>query len=499
MPYAITPVDGAYQLDYAPGTGFPTTFRYLVMSVWAELKNDASGMQMAAIGGNVFADANRGALMLVNEPGGAPSLVTVSVGDGNSYDPGFRWFGAVAFDMAGLVAGVYYNFLVSIDSVANVIQCYVNDAALPPFGSPTWLASTTMAEPTSGPTGLSDGSMNILAANNGIGTNPCVADAWWGVPGAFFDLTIAANRRKFINADLTPVYLGANGELPLGGTPQVYATVPPAGVATDFLTNRGITGGTFVNTGDGVLCSVPPPATTGASLGELWFSNTSAFVDLTIESNRRKFISVLGGAQNLGLGGERPFGVQPPVFLSRRGLASTFAANAGRGGPFLITGDALGDPATDPPGSETSTTRVTASSSAKGVLGDYRNGNLYAFNPATLTDNGTRRRWVRRWRALSKSTPAAVSFRWLSVDMQTGVQVPDGTNPQLVLRWSDDGGLTWSNERIIAAGNPGQTTQTVKFNRLGMTRRFAGSDRIFELSSTDPFAVAIYDADLEAS
>lgn len=243
------------------------------------------------------------------------------------------------------------------------------------------------------------------------------------------------------------------------------------------------------------------PVSTGgqASIADLWFSSTPGFVDLTVESNRRKFISVTGGARNPGLGGEAPFGVQPPVFLSRRGAADTFADNLGRGGPFLIVGDPLDDAATNPPGSATSVPRLVGSSSGRGVLGDYRNGNLYAFNPATLTDNGTRRRWVRRWRALSKSVPDAVSFRWLSIDMQTGIQVPDGADPQLVLRWSDDGGYTFSDERIVAAGRKGETTQTIKFNRLGMTRRFAGSDRIFELSSSDPFAVAIFDADVEAS
>lgn len=90
-----------------------------------------------------------------------------------------------------------------------------------------------------------------------------------------------------------------------------------------------------------------------------------------------------------------------------------------------------------------------------------------------------------------------IKFNWLNIDIRTGIRVPDGTNPQLVLRWSDDGGHTFSDERIIAAGRLGDTAQTVKFNRLGMTRRFSGSDRIFELSSTDPFAVAIQDADVE--
>jgi hypothetical protein len=83
--------------------------------------------------------------------------------------------------------------------------------------------------------------------------------------------------------------------------------------------------------------------------------------------------------------------------------------------------------------------------------------------------------------------------------METGINVPAGTTPQIVLRWSDDGGNTWSDERIVEVGAKGQTATTVKFNRLGSTRRFGGSDRIFELSSSDPFMVAILDADVDAS
>jgi hypothetical protein len=140
-----------------------------------------------------------------------------------------------------------------------------------------------------------------------------------------------------------------------------------------------------------------------------------------------------------------------------------------------------------------------ATSGGAGVLGDYRNGNLYAFNPNTLTDNGTQRRWLRRWRALAQGSIAAKRFSSLVVAMQTGAGVKAGSAPQLVLRWSDDGGATWSGERIVAAGALGATSQRIRFNRLGSTRRVGGSDRIFELSSSDPFMTALLDADVDAS
>ena len=93
----------------------------------------------------------------------------------------------------------------------------------------------------------------------------------------------------------------------------------------------------------------------------------------------------------------------------------------------------------------------------------------------------------------------AERFWSLVIDMQTGEQVPNGANPQVMLRWSDDGGRTWSDQRIVAVGQLGQTNQSVKFNRLGATRRNRGSNRIYEITSYDAFPVSIISAELDVS
>jgi hypothetical protein len=233
------------------------------------------------------------------------------------------------------------------------------------------------------------------------------------------------------------------------------------------------------------------------TIADIWFSPVPAFVDMTVQSNRRNFISVVGGAQTLGVDGSAPFGVTPPVFLTSNGIPASFATNNGRGGSLTVSGGTLTAGATDPPGSSGTTVTTQPASPGRGVLGDYSSGNLYAFNPNTLTDNGTARRWLRRWRGLPAASEAAERFSALTVDMQTGIGVPDGTHPHVSLRWSDDGGHTWSSDRIVAVGRLGSTIKTVKFNRLGATRRFKSSDRTFELSSDDPFLVALLGADVE--
>lgn len=236
-----------------------------------------------------------------------------------------------------------------------------------------------------------------------------------------------------------------------------------------------------------------------ASVADLWFSPTGAFMDLTIQANRRLFVSAVGAAQNLGADGSAPTEVSPPLFLTSNGTPASFASNAGRGHAFAVSAGTLAAGGSNPPGASETTTTASPGPTGKPLLGDYLTGNLYAWNPATLTDNGTRKVWVRRWRAIARASDQPKRFSSLVVGMQTGEGIPDGTAPQVMLRWSDDGGSTWSDQRIVAVGALGRTRQTVKFNRLGMTRRFGGSDRIFELSSGDPFSVALLDAEVDVS
>jgi len=136
----------------------------------------------------------------------------------------------------------------------------------------------------------------------------------------------------------------------------------------------------------------------------------------------------------------------------------------------------------------------------KQVVGDFQNGNLYAFDNNTYTDNGAVRKWLRSWRALppGKRVYEPMRFDSLLIDCQTGLSIPDGTTPQFVLRWSDDDGNNWSNEVWTDGNRVGNTGTRIIYQRLGMTKRGGGLDRIFELSGTDPVPVAIVAAEVDA-
>jgi hypothetical protein len=72
-----------------------------------------------------------------------------------------------------------------------------------------------------------------------------------------------------------------------------------------------------------------------------------------------------------------------------------------------------------------------------------------------------------------------------------------GYDPQVMLRWSDDGGHTWSNEHWRSMGKIGQHGYRTIWRRLGMTLKIR--DRVYEVSGTDPVKIAIMGAELQVS
>ena len=133
------------------------------------------------------------------------------------------------------------------------------------------------------------------------------------------------------------------------------------------------------------------------------------------------------------------------------------------------------------------------------VIGDYQNGDVYAFDLDYYSDDGDAQRWLRSWRALptGQNDLKRTAHHSLQLDCETGVGldgITQGTDPQVMLRWSDDGGHTWSNEHWAATGKIGEYYRRVFFRRLGMTLKIR--DRVYELSGTDPVKTVILGAEL---
>jgi hypothetical protein len=134
------------------------------------------------------------------------------------------------------------------------------------------------------------------------------------------------------------------------------------------------------------------------------------------------------------------------------------------------------------------------------IVGDYQNGNIYAFDLDVYADNGEIQKWLRTWRALpqGQNNLKRTAQHSLQLDCETGVglNLGQGEDPQVMLRWSDDGGHTWSSEHWTPIGKIGQYGKRAFWRRLGMTMKLR--DRVYELSGTDPVKIAIVGAELIA-
>lgn len=110
---------------------------------------------------------------------------------------------------------------------------------------------------------------------------------------------------------------------------------------------------------------------------------------------------------------------------------------------------------------------------------DYSSGNVYQLTPAAATDNGAPIRWLRAAPHISDEEHW-LFYSYIQIDMAVGGGLASGATPQVMIRWSDDGGETWSSYRQVSCGATGQYTTRAKLNRCGRSR-----NRVFEVSGTD--------------
>lgn len=129
------------------------------------------------------------------------------------------------------------------------------------------------------------------------------------------------------------------------------------------------------------------------------------------------------------------------------------------------------------------------------VVGDWENGNLYALDLSYYSDNGDPLVALRSAPHIADGDYARIRFNSIQVDIEAGVGLPSGQGsaPLMMIRWSDDGGHTWSTLRTMSMGAIGKYKARARLNRLGMSR-----DRVFEVSISDPVKRVIIGASVDA-
>lgn len=118
----------------------------------------------------------------------------------------------------------------------------------------------------------------------------------------------------------------------------------------------------------------------------------------------------------------------------------------------------------------------------KHLVADDTTNNIYELDPDTFTENGDPLVGVATSPSLWAEATRARQANMI-IDFETGVgsTTGQGSDPQAMLRWSDDGGRTWSNQHWTSIGKIGEYMDRAKWNRLGKFRQ-----RVFEVTVSDP-------------
>jgi hypothetical protein len=128
------------------------------------------------------------------------------------------------------------------------------------------------------------------------------------------------------------------------------------------------------------------------------------------------------------------------------------------------------------------------------LWGDYQTGQIHQQDRFFYTDAGNVLRAQRRTpHVWSKEDRKRIFSASLQVEFTPGVglQTGQGSAPQAMIRWSDDGGFTWSGEVQVPIGAAGDTRDRAMVMQLGEAR-----DRVYEVNVSDPIARDIVGATL---
>lgn len=128
------------------------------------------------------------------------------------------------------------------------------------------------------------------------------------------------------------------------------------------------------------------------------------------------------------------------------------------------------------------------------LVGDYASGKIYRLVNGVYDENGETLRAEVRVK-VNGMRGRKVAHKRLSVDLDTGVGLVSGqgSDPQVMLSWSDDGGRTFGNEHWKKLGAIGEFGRRVRWSRLGSSR-----DRVYKIAITDPVQRTFKGAELDA-
>lgn len=127
------------------------------------------------------------------------------------------------------------------------------------------------------------------------------------------------------------------------------------------------------------------------------------------------------------------------------------------------------------------------------LVGDSLSNAIGELNADTFTEYGNTLRLSCVSGSVSKDNKRVRHSRLeLVFEQGVGLTSGQGSDPQIMLRWSDDGGRTWSNEVWRSLGAIGAFKTQACWNRLGQAK-----DRVYEYAISDPVRRTLIQATTE--
>lgn len=133
------------------------------------------------------------------------------------------------------------------------------------------------------------------------------------------------------------------------------------------------------------------------------------------------------------------------------------------------------------------------------LVGDFQNGNIYVMSRKVFTDNGQPLvAWRRSPHVWDGGSRRRLRYRELQLDFRMGVGLPTGQGsvPRVALKWSDDSGEHYGNDRLLDIGSIGDRTTRCVTRRLGCSE--LGHSRVFDVRVSDPVGRDVVGATLIA-
>lgn len=124
----------------------------------------------------------------------------------------------------------------------------------------------------------------------------------------------------------------------------------------------------------------------------------------------------------------------------------------------------------------------------KHIVADHSRNKIYEMSLDFLDDDGENIQRIRRSPHMyDADSLSRIFFNQFEIDMDVGENPTD--KAKIFLRYSNDGGRSWSNYKENNLGNRGNYRKKVAWRNLG-----SANDRVWEVSITDPIRCTILNA-----